>query len=195
MSEEIFGAVQKLPVNGTKKQVVLQCAPLLTGIKLSNLLNVRSDQKEEVLRIFEGSPVCCRVLSEFQGRLSILLYRPGMLAAYLEREDVKKLMTSFGYENPDLEETLNRIADAYQDHMNGKRGFPHEIGLVLGYPPVDVEGFIEKEGRDFLYSGYWKVYGNLEDTLKTFEAYDQARDYVIGMTGNGNEIRDILAAS
>ena len=72
-----------------------------------------------------------------------------MLAAYLEREDVKKMMTSFGYENPDLEETLNRIADAYQDHMNGKRGFPHEIGLVLGYPPVDVEGFIEKEGRDF----------------------------------------------
>ena len=52
-----------------------------------------------------------------------------------------------------------------------------------------------KEGREFLYSGYWKVYGNLEDTLKTFEAYDQARDYVIGMTGNGNEIRDILAAS
>ena len=129
MSEEIFGAVQKLPVNGTKKQVVLQCAPLLTGIKLSNLLNVRSDQKEEVLRIFEGSPVCCRVLYEFQGRLSILLYRPGMLAAYLEREDVKKLMTSFGYENPDLEETLNRIADAYQDHMNGKRGFPMRSDL------------------------------------------------------------------
>ena len=109
MSEEIFGAVQKLPVNGTKKQVVLQCAPLLTGIKLSNLLNVRADQQEEVFRIFEGSPVCCRVLYEFQGRLSILLYRPGMLLAYLEREDVKKLMTSFGYENPDLEETLNRI--------------------------------------------------------------------------------------
>ncbi len=51
MSEEIFGAVQKLPVNGTKKQVVLQCAPLLTGIKLSNLLNVRADQKEEVFKL------------------------------------------------------------------------------------------------------------------------------------------------
>ena len=56
MSEEIFGVVQKLPVNGTKKQVVLQCAPLLTGIKLSNLLNVRADQKEEVFKLFEGSP-------------------------------------------------------------------------------------------------------------------------------------------
>ena len=182
MSEEIFGAVQKLPVNGTKKQVVLQCAPLLTGIKLSNLLNVRADQKEEVFKLFEGSPVCCRVLYEFRGRLSILLYRPGMLM-------------SFGYGDLELEEILDRIADGYQEHMDGKRGFPHEIGLVLGYPPVDVEGFIKKEGRDFLYSGYWKVYGNLEDTLKTFEAYDRARDYVISMTGNGNEIRDILAAS
>lgn len=89
MSEEIFGAVQKLPVNGTKKQVVLQCAPLLTGIKLSNLLNVRADQKEEVFKLFEGSPVCCRVLYEFRGRLSILLYRPGMLRAYLERGGCK----------------------------------------------------------------------------------------------------------
>ncbi len=195
MSEEIFGAVQKLPVNGTKKQVVLQCAPLLTGIKLSNLLNVRADQKEEVFKLFEGSPVCCRVLYEFRGRLSILLYRPGMLRAYLEREDVKRLMASFGYEDLGLEETLDRIAEGYQEHMDGKLGFPHEIGLVLGYPPVDVEGFIKKGGRDFLYSGYWKVYGNLEDALKTFEAYDRARDYVISVTGNGNEIRDILAAS
>ena len=48
MSEEIFGVVQKLPVNGTKKQVVLQCAPLLTGIKLSNLLNVRASERRSV---------------------------------------------------------------------------------------------------------------------------------------------------
>lgn len=113
----------------------------------------------------------------------------------VEREDVKRLMASFGYEDLGLVETLDRIAEGYQEHMDGKLGFPHEIGLVLGYPPVDVEGFIKKGGRDFLYSGYWKVYGNLEDALKTFEAYDRARDYVISMTGNGNEIRDILAAS
>lgn len=32
-----------------------------------------------------------------------------------------------------LEETLDRIAEGYQEHMDGKLGFPHEIGLVLGY--------------------------------------------------------------
>ena len=58
-------------------------------------------------------------------------------------------MASFGYEDLGLEETLDRIAEGYQEHMDGKLGFPHEIGLVLGYPPVDVEGFIKKGGRDF----------------------------------------------
>ena len=192
MSEEIFGAVQKLPVNGTKKQVVLQCAPLLTGIKLSNLLNVRADQKDEVFKLFEGSKICCRVLYEFRGRLSILLYRPGMLAAYLEREDVQKLMTSFGYGDLELEEILDRIADGYQEHMDGKRGFPHEIGLVLGYPPVDVAGFIKKEGRDFLYSGYWKVYGNLQEKLKLFHKYETARSTQVQLLACGVFMEDII---
>jgi len=192
MSEEIFGAVQKLPVNGTKKQVVLQCAPLLTGIKLSNLLNVRADQKEEVFKLFEGSKICCRVLYEFRGRLSILLYRPGMLAAYLDREDVKKLMMSFGYGDLELEEILDRIADGYQEHMDGKRGFPHEIGLVLGYPPVDVEGFIKKEGRDFLYSGYWKVYADVAKKLEIFKQFEMAKEMLIRLVSSGVSMEEII---
>ena len=193
MSEEIFGAVQKLPVNGTKKQVVLQCAPLLTGIKLSNLLNVRADQKDEVFKLFEGSKICCRVLYEFRGRLSILLYRPGMLAAYLDREDVQKLMTSFGYGDLELEEILDRIADGYQEHMDGKRGFPHEIGLVLGYPPVDVEGFIKKEGRDFLYSGYWKVYGDAKKAERIFEQYRKCTELYCLQWEKGKSIEQLAA--
>ena len=47
-----------------------------------------------------------------------------MLAAYLEREDVQKLMASFGYGDLELEEILDRSADGYQEHMDGKRGFP-----------------------------------------------------------------------
>ena len=71
MSGETFHILQRLAGSGTEKQVVLQCAPLLTGIKLSNLLNVRTDQKEEVLRLFAGTAVSCRVLYEFDGRMSL----------------------------------------------------------------------------------------------------------------------------
>ena len=53
--------------------------------------------------------------------------------------------------------------------------FPHEIGLLLGYPFEDVIGFIENEGRNYLYSGYWKVYKNKEEKCKLFNLYNQTR--------------------
>ena len=36
--------------------------------------------------------------------------------------------------------------------------FPHEIGLFLGYPAVDVRGFIRQE--ECKCTGLWKVYGS-----------------------------------
>ena len=195
MSGETFHILQRLAGSGTEKQVVLQCAPLLTGIKLSNLLNVRTDQKEEVLRLFAGTAVSCRVLYEFVGRMSLLLYREDRMRAHLERSDVRRMLDGFGYAGMGIKETLLLLSIRYQEHMDGLRAFPHEIGLLLGYPPVDVAGFMENNGERFLYSGYWKVYGNLTETLKVFEQYDRAREYVIHMAGSGRAIREILAAS
>ena len=195
MSGETFHILQRLAGSGTEKQGGLQCAPLLTGIKLSNLLNVRTDQKEEVLRLFAGTAVSCRVLYEFDGRMSLLLYREDRMRAHLERSDVRRMLDGFGYAGMGIKETLLLLSIRYQEHMDGLRAFPHEIGLLLGYPPVDVAGFMENNGERFLYSGYWKVYGNLTETLKVFEQYDRAREYVIHMAGSGRAIREILAAS
>ncbi len=195
MSGETFHILQRLAGSGTEKQVVLQCAPLLTGIKLSNLLNVRTDQKEEVFRLFAGTAVSCRVLYEFDGRMSLLLYREDRMRTHLERSDVRRMLDGFGYAGMGIKETLLLLSIRYQEHMDGLRAFPHEIGLLLGYPPVDVAGFMENNGERFLYSGYWKVYGNLAETLKVFEQYDRAREYVIHMAGSGRAIREILAAS
>ena len=49
----------------------------------------------------------------------------------------------------------------------GKR-FPHEIGVLLGYPAEDVKGFVVNEGKNYLYSGYWKVYGDLSEAKQLF---------------------------
>ena len=195
MSGETFHILQRLAGSGTEKQVVLQCAPLLTGIKLSNLLNVRTDQKEEVFRLFAGTAVSCRVLYEFDGRMSLLLYREDRMRTHLERSDVRRMLDGFGYAGMGIKETLLLLSIRYQEQMDGLRAFPHEIGLLLGYPPVDVAGFMENNGERFLYSGYWKVYGNLAETLKVFEQYDRAREYVIHMAGSGRAIRELLAAS
>ena len=46
----------------------------------------------------------------------------------------------------------------YRAYMNGSKIFPHEMGLLLGYPVEDVTGFMVHGGKNSLYSGYWKVY-------------------------------------
>ena len=44
--------------------------------------------------------------------------------------------------------------------------FPHEVGLFLGYPPRDVEGFIREKARRAKCTGAWKVYGDEEAARK-----------------------------
>ena len=57
--------------------------------------------------------------------------------------------------------------------------FPHEIGAFLGYPLCDIKGFLNCQGKNYLHSGYWKVYANLEDTLAKFRQIDEARNQAI----------------
>ena len=44
--------------------------------------------------------------------------------------------------------------------------FPYEVGLFLGYPPRDVEGFIREKARRAKCTGAWKVYGDEEAARK-----------------------------
>ena len=69
--------------------------------------------------------------------------------------------------------------------MEGRREFPHEIGLLLGYPAADVEGFIENKGQDSLYSGYWKVYDDVEHAKRLFDAYNKCRDRLLKAVAEG----------
>lgn len=51
----------------------------------------------------------------------------------------------------------------------GESTFPHEIGLVLGYPPADVAGFIAQKGAGYLACGGWKAYSEPQSALETFQ--------------------------
>jgi hypothetical protein len=76
--------------------------------------------------------------------------------------------------------------------LKAKRRFPHELGLILGYPPEDVKGFIQNKGSAYLYSGYWKVYKDLERSLQTFARYEKAKILVLTWILRGGSIRSIL---
>ena len=193
MSDETLSIMRRLDTSVAEIQASLQCAPLLTGIKVSNLLQIRSEQMEEVFRMFEGTQISCHVLSQKECKTAILLYRRNRLIRYLSQEDVRKLMEEFGYSETVLEQILEKLSVHYRAYVDGNADFPHEIGLLLGYPPEEVIGFIENEGKNCLYSGYWKVYGDPEKAKKTFDGYDRAKEAVIRMAGSGFGVKDIVA--
>lgn len=55
-----------------------------------------------------------------------------------------------------------------KDRLHMCEKFPHEIGLFLDYPLVDVIGFIRNTGKNCKCSGCWKAYGNAKEAEKTF---------------------------
>ena len=69
MSKETLDLMLGLNRQELEIQIALQCAPLLTGRKISNLLTVDKRFRSAVLRLFRSSAVSCYVLYEADGRV------------------------------------------------------------------------------------------------------------------------------
>ena len=67
--------------------------------------------------------------------------------------------------------SMNRCICTLSSRVKAADQFPHEIGLFLGYPPEDVEGFVENNAANFKCIGAWKVYGNEEKAKTAFLKY------------------------
>ena len=64
-----------------------------------------------------------------------------------------------------------------------------ENGTYLpGVDGVDVKGFIEHNGKDFLYQGYWKVYENVEERKKMFSIYNVVKEEFIREMQAGKDL-------
>ena len=76
----------------------------------------------------------------------------------------------------------------FEGYRHGSAEFPHELGIFLGYPLADVKGFIEHNGKDFLYQGYWKVYENVEERKKMFSIYNVVKEEFIREMQAGKDL-------
>lgn len=192
MSEEAFRILKNMNLDEMKTRIAFHCAPLLAAVKMSNLLTVPIAQKENILTIFEHTDISCYILWESEDKVAFLLYVKDRMEDCLKKEDVNNMMERLGYRNLELDKVLERVSERYTNHMDKECCFPHEIGLLLGYPAGDVAGFMENHGKNFLCAGYWKVYENLAEAIRTFRTYDIAQAVVMDMVRQGINIREIL---
>lgn len=175
------------------EQIAVQCAPLLAGLKPSNLLIIPMGMEAVLRHSLRGTRIAMYLLSEYDGKQVFLLYKVNELIVYLTEQTVQRLLLDLGYEGGELYSLLQSVSKKYTAHKQEKEAFPHELGLLLGYPAVDVKGFMEQAGKNFLYSGYWKVYGNVRETVLLFREFGRAKEYVVRLVKQGYSIAEIMA--
>ena len=72
--------------------------------------------------------------------------------------------------------------------------FPHEVGVFLGYPPEDVDGFIGNRACGHKCVGCWKVYGEEEAARKTFAKYQKCTRVYCEQWARGASIERLTVA-
>lgn len=192
MSQEVFELVQGMDLKSIETQIALQCAPLISGLKVSNLLIISAEDEALVRVILRRSGISFFRLLRTGEKVTFLLFRKNPLEAYLKQQEVEAMLAEAGYAELSLGNILSTFQKRYAHYMSAGGRFPHEMGLLLGYPAEDVKGFVENEGKNFLYSGYWKVYADVEEKRRLFQKFENAKETVIQLLSYGVGIQYIL---
>lgn len=157
-----------------EKYLVEHCSPTLASLKTANLFSYSFSSLEELDAYIDFWNCCMkekgvtlRVLRVRNGTALVYVYRKDYLERDMKKPGVKCFLKSLGYDNIDVGYAVNRL----RDRLNEREGFPHEIGLFLGYPLGDVIGFVENSGRNCICCGCWKVYCNEREAIRTFQRF------------------------
>lgn len=162
--------------------LLLAGAEVLAGLKPANLINVKNVERpcgtnlyrewkrfgRSLLRISGLSPL---VLVDRGHSLLLMLYRPDTLADLLQRPDARFLLGQVGYPpDADYVTCLGILASRCR-----RESFPHEIGILLGYPLKDVAGFLGLDGSPYTCQGPWKIFGDPAPSLTLAAAFRISR--------------------
>lgn len=154
----------------SNEMLIRCCAPTMARLKTGNMFSCPFGSREEMIselrklnRILRRKGLRILPLRWSDGRALVYLYRPGMLEKDLQNEQALQLLSECGYTDVNPGCCIARLIS----RLRNDSGFPHEIGLFLGYPPADVDGFMHRKGGCKL-SGIWKVYDDVDSAARQF---------------------------
>lgn len=192
MTKEVSELLKKLDIRAVETQLALRCAPLIAGLKPSNLLIINTCQAQALYKLLQDTKFSVYELYRIGMESVLLLYADKPLLFCLEQPEVRTMLWQKGYRDFSLRALLDGFAARYRSCRRSGEEFPHEMGLFLGYPPEDVRGFLENGGKHALYTGYWKVYQNPAQKIRLFKSYDQAKTCLIRFIANGAGMAEVL---
>ena len=178
--------------------IVYHCAPTLVGLKAASLLSLSASAYPALPalvgaydRLLSPSGLRLEILCRCDRRFLVLVYRPAALERHLASPAARALLRAAGYAP---EGDLAAWLDHLRGRLGGGGGFPHEIGLFLGYPPEDVAGFLADPGGPCALCGYWKVYHNVDETRARFSRFDRCRAALLSRLRAGFTLSQLFGA-
>lgn len=177
--------------------VIRHAAPTLAGIKTGNLFPCPFSSAQDMVRelreinqVLVPRGLRLLPLRREKDRALLYLFRPSALSRDLAGEQARRLLRQAGYESLEQPACLRELTR----RLRGREGFPHEIGLFLGYPPEDVAGFMLHRGRDCKCVGCWKVYGDEQAARSIFEKYEMCSKIYSRQWQQGKSIEQLTVA-
>jgi len=179
--------------------LVLEVAEVLQGAKPANLVNIANKRracgrnlyrlwKQHGAALLAKSGLKVRELADRGDSVLLLLYSPEALRELLAQKSVAVILGKAGYGEPaDPQRTLDEL----EKRVAGE-GFPHEIGVFLGYPLKDVVGFMGWARLSFTCQGPWKIFGDPSPSLQLAQAHRECRCQMSLQLASGCSPHDCL---
>ncbi|MCR4892030.1 MAG: DUF3793 family protein [Lachnospiraceae bacterium] len=178
----------------SEELIIEHCSPTLAGIKTGSLFSLKITEQTDLMREVRELNDALRKrglrvipLRKTADHALIYIYRPAYLKRDLMDPQALQILRDRGYDCLSPECCIAQLAK----HLKFDESFPHEIGLFLGYPPSDVEGFIKHPCEGVKCCGYWKAYSEPEKAQKTFSKFRKCTEKYREMIRKGKSLEQL----
>ena len=178
------------------RYLLVKLAPVILGVKPAGLLRLtdcrQTGGKQHDLfclhqpEILAALQLRCRILRRNSENLVVFFFREGALERVLSEPHNAEFLAGRGYRRG------AELAELEFRCRNGS-GFPHEIGVFLGYPLKDVRCYIENPNACLtLPRGLWRVAGEPAESLAVMERFRRAESAMRQVVGCGRPLEETL---
>lgn len=174
-----------------RDSLIEHCSPTLASLKVANLFRYRYNNIDELHSTIDTETswlslkgVSIEIIPTKDNAVLVYIFRKKLLDKILQNSDIQEFLYSYGYTDFSIDNCIHTLKEHFKNTP-----CPHEIGIFLGYPLLDVISFIENCGKHCECCGYWKVYHNKEDALKTFAKFSKCTNIYKRLFSDGTSIK------
>ena len=178
--------------------LIKHCSPTLASIKTANLFTYAFRNRYKFLeclrrinQTLNKKGVYVEPLRIRDGRALIWVYRKSQLEQRLQETEISQFLATYGYKTKELTDVIVRL----RERVIASEDFPHEIGILLGYPLPDIVAFIKNGGKNSKCTGCWKVYTDECEAMRLFDMYEKCTSIYVKLFAKGKSVPQLTVAA